>query len=134
MQYIPLIGRILYASLFVLSGINHFTQLQSLSRYAASMGVPASTWAVIVTGLMILLGGLSILLGYRVKIGAVLLSVFLVMTAFMMHPFWAMEEPLQAQAQMAHFMKNLSLAGAALIVFYFGSGPLSLEKSAAKNG
>ncbi len=129
MQYIPLIGRILYAIIFVFFGIGHFTRLNQMSQYAGAMGVPAPTLAVIVTGLMILLGGLSVLLGYRVKVGALLLFIFLVFTAFMMHAFWRLDDPMQAQNQMAHFLKNLPLAVAALLLFYFGSGPLSLEKS-----
>ncbi|NOX36052.1 MAG: DoxX family protein [Calditrichaeota bacterium] len=129
MQYVPLIGRILYALIFVFFGIGHFTNLNQMSQYAGAMGVPAPTLAVIVTGLMILLGGLSVLLGYKVKIGSLLLFVFLVFTAFIMHAFWGLDDPMQAQAQMAHFLKNLSLAGAALLLFYFGTGPMSLEKS-----
>jgi len=73
---------------------------------------------------------LSILLGYKPKIGAWLIFLFLVPTAFLMHNFWAILDPMQSQNQMAHFMKNLSMAGAALLIAYFGSGPMSLEKSA----
>jgi len=99
-----------------------------MSQYTASMGVPLPTVATLVTGLMILLGGLSILLGYKVKIGALLLIVFLVPTTFIAHAFWDIQDAMQAQMQMVMFMKNLGLTGAAMLIYYFGSGPLSLEK------
>jgi len=81
---------------------------------------------------MLLLGGLSILLGYKVKIGALLLVVFLVPTTFIAHSFWGIEDAMQSQMQMIMFMKNISMTGAALIFYYFGTGPLSIEKQAEK--
>ena len=130
MAYVVLIGRILYSMIFIIFGLFHFMNLQGMSQYAASQGVPAPTFMTIVTGIMMVVGGLSILLGYKPKIGAWLIFLFLVPTAFLMHNFWAIPDPMQSQNQMAHFMKNLSMAGAALLIAYFGSGPMSLEKSA----
>jgi putative oxidoreductase len=92
------------------------------------MGVPLASLAVPLSGLMILLGGLSIILGYKAKIGALLIIIFLIPTSFIMHPFWKMTEPMQAQINMIMFMKNISMTGAALIFYYFGNGPLSFDK------
>jgi len=128
MKYIPLAGRILYSMIFILFGMNHFIKLNDMSQYTASMGVPAPTLATIVAGVMILLGGLSILLGYKTKIGSLLIFVFLILTAFIMHSFWSVEDAMQSQIQMIMFMKNLSMAGGALLLYYFGTGPLSIEK------
>ncbi len=128
MKYVVLIGRILYATIFVLFGLFHFINLQSMSQYAASQGVPAPTLMTVITGILLVVGGLSVLVGYKAKLGAWLLVVFLVPTAFLMHNFWAIADPMQSSNQMAHFMKNLSLAGAALLIAYFGSGPMSLDK------
>ena len=128
MQYLPLVGRILYALIFILSGVGHFAALEATSQYAGSAGVPMPEVAAIVSGIMILLGGLSIALGYKVKWGAILLVAFLIPAAFMMHNFWSIDDPMMAQTQMAMFMKNIALAGAALFMMYFGSGPFSLEK------
>lgn len=99
-----------------------------MSPYAASMGVPAASLAVIVSGIMIILGGLSIILGYKVKIGALLLVVFLVPVTFIMHAFWGIEDAMQSQMQMVMFLKNLSMLGGALMFYHFGTGPFSLEK------
>lgn len=83
--------------------------------------------AVALTGLMLLAGGLSVVLGVWPVIGLVLLILFLVPVAFIMHNFWAVEDPMQRQAEQVNFMKNLALAGAALALMYGASGwPLSI--------
>lgn len=112
-----LVGRVLFAFFFIYSGFNHLTQLSMMAQYAAASGVPAPTVAVAVTGVILLAGGLSILLGVKPKIGAILLVVFLVPTALMVHKFWGIADPMLAANQAAHFWKNITLAGAALIMY-----------------
>lgn len=131
MTALVVIGRVLFALIFVLSGINHLVKLGSYSEYAASNGVPAASVAVVVTGVVILAGGLMVLLGWKARLGGLLLTIFLIPTALFMHRFWGLEDAMMAQNQMAHFLKNMSMAGAGLLIFYFGSGPGSLEKSEA---
>ena len=116
-----LIGRVVFSFFFIYSGFNHLTKLSMYSQYAGSSGVPAPTVAVAVTGLMLLGGGLSILLGVQPKWGALLLVVFLVPTALMMHKFWGISDPMLAANQAAHFWKNIALAGAALMIFSFAT-------------
>ncbi len=116
-----LIGRVVFSFFFIYSGFNHLTKLSMYSQYAGSSGVPAPTVAVAVTGLMLLGGGLSILLGVQPKWGAALLVVFLVPTALMMHKFWGISDPMLAANQAAHFWKNIALAGAALMIFSFAT-------------
>ncbi len=129
MKYLSLIGRILFSLIFIFSSFNHIVNFKQTASYAASMGVPLATVAVIITGIMIFLGGASVMLGYKVKIGALLLVIFLIPTTFIMHAFWRIEDAMQAQIQMIMFMKNLSMLGGALLIYYFGSGPLSLEET-----
>ncbi len=128
MKYVPLIGRILLSLIFVMSGFNHIFNWSEMSQYAAMKGVPMPNVAVIITGIMILLGGLSVALGYKSKIGALLLVIFLIPTTLMMHNFWAIEDAMQSKIEMTMFLKNLGLMGGALLVYYFGSGPYRLEK------
>jgi len=132
MKYIPLFGRILFSMIFVSSGLSHIIKLGEMSQYTEAMGVPLPTVATLVTGLMILAGGLSILLGYKVKIGAILLIVFLIPTSFIANAFWTIQDAMQAQMHLAMFMKNIAMTGGALIFFYFGTGPLSIEKQSEK--
>jgi putative oxidoreductase len=66
-------------------------------------------------------------LGYRAKIGAWLLVLFLVPVTLMMHNFWAVKDPMMARIQMAMFLKNVTMLGGALLISQFGAGPLSLD-------
>jgi putative oxidoreductase len=69
-----------------------------------------------------------VMFGYQTRIGAVLLIAFLVPVTFTMHNFWAIHEAGERQMQMINFMKNLSMLGGALIISYFGAGPLSVDE------
>ena len=126
MELLVPLGRLLFSAMFIQSGIGHFQHRAALTAYARSMGAPAAELMVPLTGLMILLGGVSVLLGAYARVGAWLLFLFLVPTALIMHRFWGLPDPQLAQNQRAHFQKNLSLAGGALLIAYFGSGPYSL--------
>jgi len=114
-----LIGRILFSALFVGSAVGHLTQTKAMAGYAASKRVPSPAAAVVSSGVLILLGGLSVLLGVWPDLGALLLIVFLVPTAILMHGFWAERDPMMRQNDQAHFMKDLALAGAALVMLAF---------------
>ena len=127
MRYALLIGRILFVIPFLMFGFSHFADMGNMAEYAASKGVPMTTAATIITGVILVVAGLMVLLGYKAKIGGILLVVFLIPTAFIMHDFWAVADDMQAQTEMVHFLKNISMAGAALFIYYFGSGPLSLD-------
>ena len=124
-SFISLAGRVLFSAIFLLSGFLHFSQ-QDIS-YAEHAGVPMAGFLVPASGVLALAGGLSILLGYRAKLGAWLLVVFLIPVTLMMHNFWAVKDPLMAQMQMAMFFKNVSILGGALMVTQFGAGGLSLD-------
>ncbi len=116
-----LIGRVVFSFFFIYSGFNHLTKLSMYSQYAGASHVPAPTVAVAVTGLMLLGGGLSILLGVQPRWGSLLLIVFLVPTAFMMHRFWGLADPMMAANQAANFWKNIALAGAATMLYGFAT-------------
>ena len=128
MQYLVLLGRILFAGIFVHSSFGHFTS--GTIGYAASHGVPLAPVAVPISGVLALVGGLSVILGFKAKWGACLLVLFLVPVTLMMHNFWA--DPATARVQEINFMKNMSMLGAALMLTHFGSGPLSLDDLVAK--
>ena len=76
----------------------------------------------------------GVLLGVFARLGAAAIAVFLVAAAFMVHKFWLVTDPVQAQNQLIHFMKNLSMAGGALFIVYFGSGPFSLRSRKREEG
>ncbi|MGB2602928.1 MAG: DoxX family protein [Candidatus Sulfotelmatobacter sp.] len=122
---IVLLGRFLFVLIFLMSGPRHF--LSQTIAYAAAQGVPMASIAVPFSGLLAFLGGLSILLGYRAKIGAWLIVLFLAGVTPMMHKFWAVTDPMMYQMQFVMFMKNVSMMGGALFISQLGSGPWSLD-------
>lgn len=126
MQYVLLLGRILYSAIFFMAFMGHFSQ--KTIEYATDLGIPAASFLVPLWGLIALAGALSILLGYKAQWGAWLIVIFLVPLTCKMHKFWGLEDANAAMIQKAMFMKNLAMIGAALIIAYFGSGPLSLDK------
>jgi putative oxidoreductase len=89
--------------------------------------VPLASIAVPLSGVLAILGGLSILLGYRAKLGAWLIVLFLILVTLMMHKVWTVSDPMMAQIQMVMFMKNASMLGSALLISHFGARPLSLD-------
>ncbi|SPQ02031.1 DoxX family protein [Candidatus Sulfobium mesophilum] len=125
MKYLVLLGRILYTVIFLQAAPGHFTA--KTIAFAAGKGVPMAQLAVPLSGVIAFVGGLSVLLGYKAKLGAWLIVLFLVPVTIMIHNFWAIADPAQAQIQYINFMKNLSMLGAALLIAHFGSGPLSLD-------
>jgi putative oxidoreductase len=127
MKYILLVGRILFSMIFIVASISHFSP-QDI-QYAASKGVPIPSILVPLSGIIALAGGLSVLLGYKARWGSLLIVIFLIPVTLVMHNFWVISDPTTAAMEQVNFFKNISMLGAALIISYFGSGPLSLSNS-----
>jgi putative oxidoreductase len=124
-----LIGRILYGGFFLISGINHFTKMSSYKPYVASKGIPAPALAVVVSGLLLFLGGLSVLVGFWPYIGLLLIVVFLLGATPGMHNFWKATDPMARMNDQINFMKNVALLGAALAMAAIAQPwPLSLGR------
>ncbi|UGY91061.1 DoxX family protein [Streptomyces gobiensis] len=121
MDILVLVGRILFAALFLGSAFNHLVHTSGMTAYTASRGVPAAKLATLVSGVVLLLGGLSVLLGIWADLGALLLFIFLIPTAVLMHAFWKEGGSESRQVEMIMFQKDLALAGAALMLFAFFS-------------
>lgn len=119
------VGRLLFSAIFIMASLGHFSR-QAID-YAASQGVPLANIAVPLSGVIALVGGLSILLGVQAKMGAWLIVAFLVPVTLAMHNFWTVTDPQAAQLQQIMFMKNMALIGAALLIAHFGAGPFSID-------
>lgn len=126
MKYVGLLGRILFSLIFLTAGPSHFKA--GTIAFAGAQGVPLPSLAVPLSGIIAMLGALSIMLGYRAKWGAWLLVLFLVPVTLAMHRFWGITDPQVAMLQQIMFMKNTALLGAALLIATMGSGPLSLKE------
>jgi putative oxidoreductase len=117
MDVVVLIGRILFAALFATSAVAHFAQAEGMTGYAQSKGVPAARIAVLAGGVLLALGAISVLLGIWADLGALLLVIFLVPTALLMHGFWKETDDQAKMMEQVQFSKDLALAGAALMLF-----------------
>lgn len=109
-----LIGRMLFGGFFLYNGINHLMQRKNMAAYTASKGVPKPEMAVTVSAVPLIVGGTSMLLGLKPKVGAIAILGFLAGVSPIMHDFWRNEDPNERMNNMASFMKNLALAGGAL--------------------
>ena len=125
MRYLILIGRILFALIFITAAPRHFTR--EGVQHAADLGVPLAAALVPISGIMALTGGLSVAMGYKARWGAWLLVGFLVPVTLIMHAYWKLYDPTAIHIQQAMFAKNLSMLGASLLLTQFGSGELSLD-------
>ena len=117
MDVVLVIGRILFALLFITSGIAHFAKLEAMTGYAQYKKLPAAKFGVLISGLFFLLGGIYIAAGFWVDLGALMLAVTLILAAIIFHNFWKETDPTAKQNEQIAFNKDLSLAGAALILF-----------------
>lgn len=117
MDLLMIAARILFVPIFLVSGMGHLAAADAMAGYAASKGVPSAKLAVQASGLLILLGGLSVVLGIYPAYGAIALVVFCIPTAFLMHAFWKESDPMAKMNERVAFMKDLALAGGALFVY-----------------
>ena len=120
MNAVMLVGRILFAFMFVASGFNHLTKAEAMAGYAAYKKVPAPKLANLLSGVLMVLGGLSIILGVYADLGALVLAILLVAMAVKMHDFWNAQGEAK-QPEMIGFMKNISMAGGALFLFAYAA-------------
>ena len=117
MDILVLVGRIAFSLLFFASAYGHFSQRTMMSGYAASKGVPAAGLMVPLTGVLLAVGATMVAVGIWPDLGALLLLVFLLPTAVMIHGFWRETDPASRSAEQTAFLKDLALAGAALVMF-----------------
>lgn len=116
MDFLFLIGRIIFGGYFIYNGANHFIRFGMLTQYAKMKGVPLPAVAQGTAGLMLLLGGLSVMLGLYPVAGIVLLVAFLVPVSLMMHDFWKIEDAQSRMADKMNFARNMALLGALLML------------------
>jgi len=125
MRYLVPVGRLFFSLIFILAAPHHFTSADI--GYAAAKGVPMANVLVPISGVVAILGGLSILAGFQAKIGAWLIVVFLVPVTLLIHNFWADKDPSAVMMDQIMFFKNFSMLGGAIMIAYFGAGPCSID-------
>ena len=127
-KYIPLIARTFLSVIFLHSGIGKLTGFAGTQEQIASAGLPLAPLVTVFTIVFLLAGGVSLILGFKARIGAVLLMLFLIPATLVFH------NPIIDPTQMIQFMKNLSIIGGLLMVASYGSGPVSLDNQVTAVG
>ena len=122
-RYLPLLGRVLIGAPFILSGLGKLAAHDATVGYIGSVGLPFPqvTWLIAMTVEMG--GGALLLLGYRARLIALVVTLFTLATAVFFHRNFA------DQNQMIHFLKNVMIVGGLLQIVYFGAGPMSIDAS-----
>jgi putative oxidoreductase len=128
-RYGPLLGRVLIAFIFIFAGFGKVTGFDGTVGYIASKGLPLPQLAAVAAIIVELGGGILLVAGWKARWAAAAMLVFTAMAALLFHNFWAVSAE-QAQDQMIHFMKNVSMMGGLLYVVVYGSGPISVDANA----
>ena len=116
MNVVLFIGQLLFAALFITSGMGHFAKLEAMTGYAQYKKLPAAKLGVMASGLFFLVGGILIVIGTYIDLGALLIAITLVLAAVIFHNFWKETDATTKMNEMIAFNKDISLAGAALIL------------------
>lgn len=125
-------GRVMIGLIFLMSAIgNKIPNFYDVVQYMAGAGVPAPQILLPGAIVFLIVGSLSVMAGFKTRIGASLLLIFLILATYYFHDFWTFEGQ-QAQMQMIQFMKNLSLMGTMVFLITNGPGKLSLDQYLAK--
>ncbi len=130
MEVLLLIGRIVFALIFLGSGVaGHLMATEGTAGYAESRGVPSPKALTQLSGVLILLGGLGVALGVWMDLAALGLVLYVLIANVMVHHFWSDTDEMTRQMEMTQFMKNLAIAGGGLVIFVMaGSGaPMGWE-------
>jgi putative oxidoreductase len=124
--YVAVIGRILLALMFVLSGLGKLADIQGTAGFIASGGLPAPSVLAVVVGAFELLGGMALVLGFKVRWAGLALALFTLAASVIFHAYWSAPADQQFVMQLL-FMKNVSVAGGLLLVSALGAGPLGFD-------
>ena len=124
---VALVGRLLLAQLFIISGAMKIPGFEGTAAYIAAKGLPMPQVLAALTIVLELGGGLMLAAGFKTRWVAIAFFLWLIPTTFIFHKFWGIEAA-QVQNQMINFMKNISIMGAMLLVFAFGPGAYSADK------
>ena len=123
------VGRALVGLFLILMGMNHFGNLQQMTMNVAEVGLPAPMVAVIISGILLVLAGVSFLLGFQPPIGVLAAALFFVPVTLVMHDFWAIEDPAARQEELMTFLRNVGILGSFLLYLAIPRPwPLSLDR------
>lgn len=130
-HYGPLAGRVLMAGIFLMSGYGKLTDFSGTAGFMASKGMPMAEFLAAGAIVFELGGALMLILGWKMRWGALMLVLFMIPATIIFHNFWTADAA-EYQGQLIHFMKNVAMIGGLIYMMAFGAGPLSIDKTKAE--
>ena len=127
-MYGPLVGRVLLALIFIISGFGKLIGFAGTVGYIQSVGLPVPQLAAVIAIIVELGGGIMLVVGWKARWAAAALFIFAFLAGILFHAFWSSPAD-QAMMQQIQFMKNLAIMGGMLYIVVYGSGPLSADKN-----
>jgi putative oxidoreductase len=132
--FLTVLGRVLLSAIFLMSAVaNKIPHFHDVAALMEKVGIPAPQLMLVGAIVFVLVGSISVILGFKAQFGAALMLIFLVLASYYFHNFWATGlSPEEQQNQMAHFMKNVGLMGAMLLIIANGPGPASIDAALSR--
>ncbi|MCG8450944.1 MAG: DoxX family protein [Pirellulales bacterium] len=130
---LTVVGRVMLSTIFLLSTAgNKIPQFSVVAENMQGEGIPLPKLMLAGAIIFLLAGSISVILGYKARVGALLLLIFLVLASYFYHDFWAFDDVQRKQQEVVAFMKNMAMIGAMLLIIANGAGPMSLDNRCAK--
>jgi putative oxidoreductase len=129
-RILPLIGRILISVIFLLSGYGKLTSFGASAAFLASKHFPLPSAMLVGAIIVELIGGLCLVFGFKARIAAFIMFLYLIPTTLIFHNFWALQGAARGDNQI-HFLKNIAIMGGLLMVSAYGPGKLSIDGRSA---
>lgn len=129
---VPLIARILLSLIFLMSGISKIFNFGQTASYMGNVGLPMPEILLLATIAIEVVGAAMIVLGYGARWAGLIIFLWLIPTTFVFHAFWDVP-PDRMRSEMNSFMKNIAIMGGMLYIWFFGSGPFSLDNRRSRH-
>ncbi len=130
-SFLPVSGRIFISFIFLIAGIGKILAWHTYMNILSTKLIPFDPLVLLVAISVEILGGLSILLGYKIRYTGMILFLYLLPVSLIMHNFWAFNG-MQFTNQFIHFLKNLAIMGGMLYLAHYGAGPYSVDRWLAR--
>jgi putative oxidoreductase len=124
---LSLIGRIMLAAIFLITGFGKIEGFQGVTSQIASKGLPLPEVLAVATITLEVVGGLMLVFGWKTRWAALALATFTVLAGVLFHNFWAVPEA-QKMLQQIQFLKNVAIMGGLLLVVAYGPGRFSIDR------
>mgnify|MGYP003574240740 FL=1 len=125
-EWAPAVGRTLLVLILLISGFNKIGGFEGTAGWMASKGIPLASVALVITIIIEIAGAAMIIVGYKARLAATVILLWLIPVTFIFHAFWAVPQE-QMQTQFIMFFKNIAMMGGMLLIMGMGSGPKSLK-------